>query len=93
MADILGPARPARHPASVVMKARRGEVKCTRRRVTKVISLPLRVCILNLTLCVQDGRTKLKLELLGTSVDKCGICLAQMRDNEAGARAEECKHA
>ncbi|VDC04708.1 unnamed protein product [Peniophora sp. CBMAI 1063] len=75
VADILGPARPARHPGSAVMNARRGEVKCTRRRVTK------------------DGRTKLKLELLGTSVDKCGICLAQMRDGEAGTRAEECRHA
>ncbi|KZV66384.1 hypothetical protein PENSPDRAFT_585373 [Peniophora sp. CONT] len=54
------------------------------------------LCALNaqaLTLHIQDGRTKLKLELLGLSVDKCGICLAQMRDGEAGARAEDCKHA
>ncbi|CEL58205.1 hypothetical protein RSOLAG1IB_02950 [Rhizoctonia solani AG-1 IB] len=32
---------------------------------------------------MKDGRVKLKLSLMGVSVDKCGICLTQFKNNES----------
>ncbi|KAF8609763.1 hypothetical protein BDV93DRAFT_431923 [Ceratobasidium sp. AG-I] len=31
---------------------------------------------------MKDGRVKLKLSLMGVSVDKCGVCLTQFKNNE-----------
>jgi hypothetical protein len=39
----------------------------------------------------KDGRVKLKLELLGVAVDKCGICLSQFKEGEAGVLLR-CQH-
>ncbi|OCB86621.1 hypothetical protein A7U60_g6300 [Sanghuangporus baumii] len=40
----------------------------------------------------KDGRTKLKLALLGVVVDKCGICLVQFK-GDAFACLLPCRHA
>lgn len=39
----------------------------------------------------KDGKTKLKLGLVGVRVDCCGICLAQFRVDESGALTD-CQH-
>jgi len=38
-----------------------------------------------------DGRTKVKLALLGLRVERCGVCLMQFREGELGARTV-CEH-
>lgn len=40
----------------------------------------------------KDGRTKLKLMLLGVRVDKCGICLSQFKEGERAALGPTCQH-
>lgn len=40
----------------------------------------------------KEGKTKLKLSLLGVRVTKCPICLAQFRDKERGVLLPECGH-
>lgn len=40
----------------------------------------------------KDGRTKLKLALLGVRVDKCGICLSQFKEDESAALGPTCQH-
>lgn len=42
---------------------------------------------------MKDGRVKLKLELLDTAVDKCGICLTQFRSGDAAQIGSACRHA
>ena len=42
---------------------------------------------------MKDGRVKLKLSLLGISVDRCGICLSQFKDQEAANLGSTCQHA
>ncbi|KAJ7689451.1 hypothetical protein B0H17DRAFT_847553, partial [Mycena rosella] len=41
----------------------------------------------------KDGRVKLKLALLGTAVDRCGICMTQFRKAERARLSAACKHA
>ena len=41
---------------------------------------------------LKDGRVKLKLSLLGVSVDRCGVCMSQFRRDERAALTPECKH-
>jgi len=41
----------------------------------------------------KDGRIKLKLMLLDTPVDKCGICLMQFRGNNVARLGSICRHA
>ncbi|EJF58147.1 hypothetical protein BD309DRAFT_854974 [Dichomitus squalens] len=41
---------------------------------------------------LKDGRVKLKLSLLGVSVDRCGICMSQFRRDEHAALTPACKH-
>ncbi|TFK48910.1 hypothetical protein OE88DRAFT_441369 [Heliocybe sulcata] len=41
----------------------------------------------------KDGRVKLKLSLIGVSVDKCGICLSQFKEAQWAALGAECQHA
>ncbi|KAI0312456.1 hypothetical protein OF83DRAFT_646714 [Amylostereum chailletii] len=41
----------------------------------------------------KDGRVKLKLSLLGVSVDRCGICLSQFKDSESASLLPKCQHA
>ena len=38
-----------------------------------------------------DGRTKLKLDLLGMRVERCGVCLMQFREGDVGAKTI-CEH-
>jgi len=38
-----------------------------------------------------DGRTKVKLALLGMRVERCGVCLMQFREGEVGAKTM-CEH-
>jgi len=38
-----------------------------------------------------DGRTKIKLALLGMRVERCGVCLMQFREGEVGAKTM-CEH-
>ena len=38
-----------------------------------------------------DGRTKVKLALLGMRVERCGVCLMQFREGEVGAKTT-CEH-
>ncbi|EMD32169.1 hypothetical protein CERSUDRAFT_58694, partial [Gelatoporia subvermispora B] len=40
-----------------------------------------------------DGTMRIKLKLLGATVDKCGICLSQFKDREIGALGASCMHA
>ncbi|KAJ7247879.1 hypothetical protein B0H12DRAFT_1020517, partial [Mycena haematopus] len=40
----------------------------------------------------KDGRVKLKLALLGTAVDRCGICMTQFKKAERARLSERCKH-
>ncbi|TCD67324.1 hypothetical protein EIP91_000245 [Steccherinum ochraceum] len=40
---------------------------------------------------LRDGRVKLKLTLLGTVVDRCGICLSQFKDKEVAALCVSCQ--
>ena len=40
----------------------------------------------------KDGRTKLKLALMGVVVDKCGICLSQFKE-ATSACLTPCQHA
>lgn len=42
---------------------------------------------------MRDGRVKLKLVLMGVTVDKCGICLSQFRDAEVACLGTQCQHA
>ncbi|KAH7098358.1 hypothetical protein BKA62DRAFT_622729, partial [Auriculariales sp. MPI-PUGE-AT-0066] len=39
-----------------------------------------------------DGRVKLKLALMGTSVDRCGTCLSQFRAGEKAVMIQPCSH-
>lgn len=41
---------------------------------------------------LKDGRVKLKLRLLGESVENCGICFMQFKENEIGALTPKCHH-
>lgn len=41
---------------------------------------------------MKDGRVKLKLVLMGTAVDRCGICLTQFKEGDCGAVGEKCRH-
>ncbi|GLB42185.1 hypothetical protein LshimejAT787_1102000 [Lyophyllum shimeji] len=41
----------------------------------------------------KDGRVKLKLSLIDTPVDKCGICLTQFRSGDAAQLGSTCRHA
>ncbi|KAJ7231345.1 hypothetical protein C8J57DRAFT_181852, partial [Mycena rebaudengoi] len=41
----------------------------------------------------KDGRVKLRLPLLGTAVDRCGICMTQFWKAESGRLSEGCRHA
>ncbi|KZV98095.1 hypothetical protein EXIGLDRAFT_832372 [Exidia glandulosa HHB12029] len=41
----------------------------------------------------KDGRVKLKLALLGASVERCGACLAQFREAEKAIVIQPCGHA
>ena len=42
---------------------------------------------------MRDGRVKLKLTLMGSTVDKCGICLSQFKDTEVACLGTSCQHA
>ena len=42
---------------------------------------------------MKDGRTKIKLSLLGVGVDKCGVCLSQFRDEDMAGLSSVCRHA
>jgi len=41
----------------------------------------------------RSGRVKLKLVLLGTTVDRCVVCKIQFRDNDSAALSMRCQHA
>ncbi|EED81167.1 predicted protein [Postia placenta Mad-698-R] len=41
---------------------------------------------------LKDGRTKLKISLLGVVVEKCGICLSQFKEGETAALGPDCQH-
>jgi len=41
----------------------------------------------------RSGRVKLKLVLLGATVDRCVMCKTQFRDNESAALGTRCEHA
>jgi len=41
----------------------------------------------------RNGRVKLKLVLLGTTVDRCAMCTTQFRDTESAALGTRCHHA
>ena len=41
----------------------------------------------------RNGRVKLKMVLLGTTVDRCVICTTQFRDTESAALGMRCHHA
>ncbi|KAI9511025.1 hypothetical protein F5148DRAFT_975773 [Russula earlei] len=41
----------------------------------------------------RNGRVKLKLVLLGATVDRCVICKMQFRDQETAALDTRCRHA
>ena len=41
---------------------------------------------------LKDGRVKLKLRLMGVSVNNCGICLMQFKEKEMGALTPKCRH-
>ena len=41
---------------------------------------------------LKDGRVKVKLSLLGVTVDKCSICLSQFKDDD-WASLTGCQHA
>lgn len=41
---------------------------------------------------LKDGRVKLKLSLMGVSVDNCGICFMQFKEKEVGALTPKCHH-
>ena len=41
----------------------------------------------------KEGRVKLKLVLLGTAVDRCGICLSQFREKQVAGLLPLCQHA
>ncbi|KAF7316497.1 RING-type domain-containing protein [Mycena indigotica] len=41
---------------------------------------------------LKDGRVKLKLVLLGTTVDRCGICMSQFKKAQAAKLSERCGH-
>ncbi|KAI0291170.1 hypothetical protein B0F90DRAFT_1650231 [Multifurca ochricompacta] len=41
----------------------------------------------------RDGRVKLKLVLLGATVDQCVICMMQFRDRKSAGLGTRCQHA
>ncbi|KAJ3478019.1 hypothetical protein NLI96_g10054 [Meripilus lineatus] len=41
----------------------------------------------------KEGRIRLKLTLLGVTIDKCGICLSQFKDGDEAAMGANCQHA
>ncbi|KIJ59923.1 hypothetical protein HYDPIDRAFT_170492 [Hydnomerulius pinastri MD-312] len=41
----------------------------------------------------KDGRVKLKMTLLGVSVDKCAICMSQFKEGDRSILGAQCKHA
>ena len=41
---------------------------------------------------LKDGRVKLKLRLMGASVENCGICFMQFKEKEVGALTQKCHH-
>jgi len=41
---------------------------------------------------LKDGRMKLKLRLMGVSVNNCGICLMQFKEKEMGVLTPKCRH-
>src|SRR5882757_2197002 len=41
----------------------------------------------------RSGRVKLKLVLLGTTVDRCVMCKMQFRDHDSAALGTRCQHA
>lgn len=40
----------------------------------------------------KDGHVRVKLSLLGATVNKCGICLAQFKSTDTGALGKNCQH-
>ncbi|KAF9068578.1 hypothetical protein BDP27DRAFT_1144173, partial [Rhodocollybia butyracea] len=38
------------------------------------------------------GQVKTKLSLLDVTVDKCGVCMNQFRENDSGAMNANCQH-
>jgi hypothetical protein len=41
----------------------------------------------------RNGRVKLKMVLLGTTVDRCAICMTQFKDRESAVLGTRCQHA
>ena len=41
----------------------------------------------------RNGRVKLKMVLLGATVDRCVICMMQFKDQESAAVGTRCQHA
>jgi hypothetical protein len=41
----------------------------------------------------RNGRVKLKMVLLGVTVDRCAICTTQFKDHESAAVGARCQHA
>lgn len=79
LSEIIGPAAPSHSPTQDV-DVDENSTPC----VAKVELARKRV--------LKDGRVKLKLSLLGVSVDKCGICLSQFKEGVSAALSPACRH-
>ncbi|KAJ6514564.1 hypothetical protein DFH09DRAFT_941114 [Mycena vulgaris] len=81
LSEFIGPATPVRPSAAPWRSAAKTSVL-----LTGAIEVERRRT-------TKDGRVKLKLALLGTSVDRCGICMTQFRKAERARLIDACRHA
>lgn len=91
LSDFIGPANPIRGTASPYSTPARDT--STNGSGNKVNTPLLGDVEVERRRKTKDGRIKLKLILLDSPVDKCGICLTQFRGNNAARLGSICRHA
>ncbi|KAJ6544031.1 hypothetical protein B0H19DRAFT_957044 [Mycena capillaripes] len=85
ISDIIGPATPVRANGSASSASWQ-----TATKTSVLLTGHIEVQRRRIT---KDGRTKLKLALLGTAVDRCGICMTQFKKAERAQLSGGCQHA
>ncbi|KAG6907372.1 hypothetical protein DXG01_009193 [Tephrocybe rancida] len=96
LSEFIGPASPPRRPTSTPHtsphQAQSNPTSSTTiARDPPAPNVPLLDIVrVERRRTTKDGRVKLKLGLLDAAVDKCGICLAQFRNGDAGQLGSFC---
>src|ERR1700733_11777901 len=90
LSDFIGPADPIRNTANLYSTSTHASTNGSGNKVNIPLLGDVEVERRRKT---KDGRIKLKLVLLDSPVDKCGMCLTQFGGNNAASLGSICRHA